>query len=122
MSATSSPSPPDMPFTHVMAGALVSDLAAAEEWYAVLFDRPPWTRPMDGLLEWYLPGGSGVQVYRNPTLAGHGSLVLRVDDLDAEAARLRTATLVDGEVEGGGGGRILRLSDPDGNSVVLVGT
>ena len=81
-----------MTFTHVMAGALVSDLVAAEAWYTALFERAPQARPMDGLLEWYLPDGSGAQVYQDPTRAGSSSLVLSTDDLDTTASRLHAAS------------------------------
>ncbi|NAZ77094.1 VOC family protein [Kineococcus sp. T13] len=111
-----------MTFTHVLAGALVSDLSAAETWYTTLFERAPDARPMEGLLQWHLPGGSGVQVYRDPDRAGRGSLVLHADDLDAAAARLSEASVRHEGPEPGGGARILRLSDPDGNAVVLTGT
>ena len=111
-----------MTFTHVLAGALVGDLAAAESWYATLFVREPDARPMDGLLQEHLPDGSGVQVYRDPSRAGRGSLVLHESDLDAAAARLREASVDREGPEPGGGARVLRLTDPDGNSVVLTGT
>lgn len=110
-----------MTFTHVMAGALVGDLATAEAWYTALFEAEPHARPMEGLLEWHLPDGSGVQVFQDPSRAGSSSLVLTTGDLDAAAARLRAASVTDSDVERGGGARILRLRDTDGNSVVLVG-
>ncbi|GAB7191973.1 hypothetical protein NUM3379_26810 [Kineococcus sp. NUM-3379] len=110
-----------MTFTHVLAGSLVSDLTTAESWYSTLFDRGADTRPMSGLLEWYLPDGSGVQVFHDPRRAGRCSLVLRVDDLDATAERLTRASVRHPGPQSGGGARILELSDPDGNSVVLTG-
>ena len=110
-----------MTSTHVLAGALVDDLAAAETWYATLFAREPDARPMDGLLQWHLPDGSGVQVFLDPARAGHGSLVLHESDLDATATRLREASVEHEGPEPGGGARLLRLRDPDGNSVVLTG-
>ena len=110
-----------MTFTHVLAGSLVSDLPAAESWYSTLFERGPDARPMTGLLEWYLPDGSGVQVFHDPGRAGRGSLVLRVDDLDATAARLSRASVPHDGPQPGGGARILVLGDPDGNGVVLTG-
>ena len=110
-----------MTFTHVLAGSLVSDLDAAEAWYSALFDRGPDARPMSGLLEWHLPGGSGVQVLLDPARAGRGSLVLGTGDLDATAARLSAASLPHTGPQPGGGARLLLLRDPDGGSVVLTG-
>lgn len=110
-----------MAFAHVLAGSLVSDLTAAEQWYSTLFARGPDTRPMGGLLEWYLPDGSGVQVHQEPERSGHSSVVLMDDDLDGTAARLTDASIVHSGPQPGGGARILMLSDPDGNRVVLKG-
>ena len=76
---------------------------------------------MDGLLEWHLTSGGGVQVWAEPARAGRSTLVLATDDLDATAARLAAAGLAGGGLEPGGGARVLRLDDPDGNRVVLVG-
>jgi hypothetical protein len=47
--------------------------------------------------------------------------VLYVDDLDAEADRLATLGVGHGGPQPGGGARILVLTDPDGNTMVLVG-
>ncbi len=110
-----------MTFTYVLAGQVVTDLALAEPWYRSLFDREPDARPMAGLLEWHLSGGSGVQVWQDPDRAGHSSVVLGSDDLDTEALRLTAGGLEHGGPEPGGGARLLRLMDPDGNSVVLLG-
>lgn len=48
-----------MTITGALASLAVSDLDRAEAWYGALFGREPDTRPMDGLLEWHLPGGAG---------------------------------------------------------------
>jgi predicted enzyme related to lactoylglutathione lyase len=110
-----------MAFAHVHAGSLVTDLTAAEQWYSTLFARGPDTRPMAGLLEWYMPDGSGVQVYQEPERSGHSSVVLMDDDLDGTAARLAEASVAHSGPQPGGGARILMLTDPDGNRVVLTG-
>lgn len=110
-----------MTFTHVLAQATVSDPAAAEAWYTTVLGRAPDARPMPGLLEWHLVGPSGLQVWHDPGRSGSSTAVVGVDDLDATAARLRGAGLVDGDPEEGGGARLLRLGDPDGNLVVLLG-
>ena len=56
---------PGMTFTTVLAQATVRDLAVAEPWYTALLGRGPDLRPMDGLLEWHLVEGSGVQVWQD---------------------------------------------------------
>jgi catechol 2,3-dioxygenase-like lactoylglutathione lyase family enzyme len=108
-----------MTFASVLAQSTVSDLDAAERWYGLLWDRPPDARPMPGLLEWRLPGGSGLQVWSEPDRAGRSTVVLATGDLDALATRLRAAGVAAEEPQPGGGGRVLVLADPDGNRVVL---
>lgn len=105
----------------VLGHCTVTDLGRAEEWYSRLFDREPDARPMPGLLEWRLGSGFGVQVWSEPDRAGRCSIVLDETDLDAAAARLTAAGIDKAGPEAGGGGRILRILDPDGNRVVFTG-
>lgn len=51
-----------MSITRALAQATGTELERAENWYAMLFDRPPDARPMDGLIEWHLGDSFGVQV------------------------------------------------------------
>ncbi|RFU20745.1 VOC family protein [Geodermatophilus marinus] len=110
-----------MTFRGVLAQATVRDLPAAERWYTTLFGRRPDARPMDGLLEWHLTGGSGVQVWVEPPRAGGSTVVLDVDGLDEVAARLRGDGIDHPGPEQATSSRVLRLTDPDGNRVVLTG-
>ena len=115
---------PRVEFTQVLAHLAVSDVDAARHWYARLFDAPPSAEPMDGLLEWHVSGGAGVQVWQDAERAGRSCTVLGVGgahQLDALAERLAAAGLAHGGVEPGGGARLLRLVDPDGNLVVVTG-
>ncbi|HIZ37350.1 MAG TPA: VOC family protein [Candidatus Ruania gallistercoris] len=106
---------------HVIAQSTVTDLSRAEEWYTTLFDRAPDTRPMPGLIEWYLSDGSGLQVWSEADRAGQSAAVLGETDLDAAATRLAGAGFEHEGPQPGGGARILLLTDPDGNRVVLSG-
>lgn len=110
-----------MTYTSVLAQSTVRDLRAAEPWYTALLDREPDARPMDGLLEWRVPDGGGLQVWAEPERAGQSTVLLATDDLDATAARLVASGIATGEVEPGGGARLLRLGDPDGNRVIVFG-
>ena len=74
---------------------------------------------MDGLLEWHVTDGGGVQLWLEPERAGSSTVVLAADDLDTTATRLAAAGMADGGPEPGGGARVLRLADPDGNRVVV---
>ncbi len=109
---------PGMTFSFVIAQATVSDVAVAEPWWTALLGRGPDARPMDGLLEWRLDG-AGLQVWQEPERAGRSTVVLGVDDLDAELARVSAAGLLVPLGQAGGGGRTAELRDPDGNRAVL---
>jgi predicted enzyme related to lactoylglutathione lyase len=110
-----------MTYTSVLAQSTVSDLGTAERWYTTLLGRGPDSRPMEGLLEWHVVAGGGVQVWAEPERAGGCTVLLSTDDLDGTAARLTASGLADGGPEDGGGARLLRLTDPDGNRVVVLG-
>lgn len=110
-----------MTFTSVLAQSAVSDLTAAGAWYTALLAREPDARPMDGLLEWHVTEGGGVQVWLDPERAGGATLLLATNDLDETAARLASAGMAHAGLEPGGGARLLQLTDPDGNRVVLLG-
>jgi hypothetical protein len=104
----------------VLAQATVRDLGVAEQWYTTVFDGPPDTRPMAGLIEWHLGEAFGVQVWAEPERAGRSSMVLDETDLDALANRLSRAGVEHAELEQATSARILRLSDPDGNRIVFT--
>ena len=61
-----------------------------------------------------------VQLWAEPERARRSTVVLSTDDLDATAARLTGAGIATGAVEPGGGARLVRLADPDGNRVVVL--
>lgn len=107
--------------TRLLAQSTVSDLARAEEWYSRLFERGPDTRPMDGLIEWHLGDTFGLQVWAEPERAGNSTVVIEYSDLEVTSARLRAVEIEHEGITPGGGARILPLSDPDGNRVVLSG-
>jgi hypothetical protein len=110
-----------MTISGVLAQATVTDLASAEQWYTTLFGRGPDANPMEGLLEWHLGEGYGVQVWAEPDRAGRSSLVLQEDDLDALAQRLTDAGVAHDGVTDVSASRALMLTDGDGNRVVLTG-
>jgi len=110
-----------MSFRRVLAQAAVRDVHTAERWYTALFDSAPHARPMDGLLEWHLGDGFGVQVWQDPQRAGRSSFVLDETDLDALATRLSAAGLQHDGPQPVTASRVLVLTDPDGNQVVATG-
>ena len=108
-------------FQRLLAQAAVTDPAVAEQWYTTLFDGPPQSRPMDGLLEWHLGASFGLQVWLDPDRAGRSAMVVEESELDTLAARLSGAGLDHHGPKPGGGARVLILTDPDGNQVVFTG-
>ena len=110
-----------MTFHRVLAQAIVVDLGVAEQWYGELFGGAPHARPMDGLLEWHLGEGFGVQVLQDDARAGRSGMVLDESDLDALAARLTAAGIEHGGPRQVTSSRVLILSDPDGNQIVVSG-
>lgn len=105
----------------ILASCTVSDLQHAEQWYTLLFDRGPDTRPMPGLIEWHLGETAGLQVWSEAGRAGQSSVVLGESELDAAASRLSSTGIHHDGPQPGGGARILQLADPDGNRVVFIG-
>lgn len=112
----------------LFAEVIVTDVDRAERWYADLLERAPDARPMAGLVEWHWRVGPtstwphfGLQVWAEPARAGGCAVTLFVGDLDATAARLAAAGVAHDGPQPGGGARVLRLTDPDGNQLVLVG-
>lgn len=110
-----------MTFQHLLAQAVVADLEVAERWYTVVFDGPPQARPMDGLLEWHLSDSFGVQVYLDPSRAGRSVMVIEESELDTFADRLTAAGLDHDGPQPVTASRVLILTDPDGNQVVISG-
>ncbi|HEX8509587.1 MAG TPA: VOC family protein [Propionibacteriaceae bacterium] len=110
-----------MTFRRLLAQSIVSDSEVAERWYTALFEGSPQARPMDGLLEWHLSDSFGVQVWRDPERAGHSAMVLNESDLDALAARLTASGNEHDGPQRATSSRLLVLSDPDGNQVVITG-
>jgi predicted enzyme related to lactoylglutathione lyase len=111
-----------MTFTRILAQSTVSDIGAAERWYTALWERGPDARPMPGLLEWHVDDTAGLQVWSEPERAGRSTVVIGTGDLEAVADRLAAAGVDHEGVQPGGGGRVLQVTDPDGNRIVLTGS
>lgn len=111
-----------MQFEHVLAVVPVSDIDAAKTWYGKLFGRPADNNPMPPLVEWQVVPGGWVQVFVDETRAGSGLLNFAVDDLAAARADAAEQGLSPGEIEGVHKGvEIATLTDPDGNTITLIG-
>ncbi|MEQ1955202.1 VOC family protein [Mesorhizobium sp. CN2-181] len=109
-----------MSINAIFANLSCYNLETSSEWYRTLFDREPDVRPMKGLCEWHLGETAGFQLFENPDKAGRGTLTLIVSDLQQERKRLAHAGIDVGDIEEADYTVITRLSDPDGNLIVLA--
>jgi hypothetical protein len=108
--------------TNVLTEVVVTDHAAAIEWYSALFGRPPDRRPMDGLAEWQLNPTGGLQVFELAERAGSCFATLVVDTVTPVTEHL-TSIGIDAEMQTVSSGfATASVSDPDGNTLTFAGS
>ena len=108
--------------TNVLAEMVVTDHAAAVEWYTALFGRPPDRRPMDGLAEWQLNPTGGLQVFERAEGRRLMFATLVVDTVTPVAEHL-TSIGIDTEMQTVSSGfAIASVCDPDGNTITFAGS
>ena len=105
----------DRIFAHVSC----HDLSTSAAWYATLFGRAHDDAPMYGLYEWHL-GRSGLQLFQDPEKAGSSTVTVYTADLERAQKRLVAEGFKAREPEMGNHQRLIRMTDPDGNLVVMV--
>jgi predicted enzyme related to lactoylglutathione lyase len=111
-----------MPVSRVLAGIAVADVDAALPWYERLFGRPAGELPMEGLAEWHVPSGGGVQLVASVERAGRSLLTLDFEDLERELASMRERGLNAGPVDDTTSDKVLiaTTTDPEGNAITMV--
>ena len=109
-----------MAIERIFAQLSCTDIGESKAWFRILFDREPDACPMDGLIEWHHDGGAGFQLFANPDDAGHGCVTLIVSGLEDERRRLAGVGHEPSDIGTGDTASICKLSDPDGNTVVLA--
>jgi hypothetical protein len=109
-----------MPYVNVVPSLQVAAFEPTVRWYERLFGRPPDRTPMDGCVEWQLAATGALQIFRNPDAAAPATVILGLDDLDADVAEIgrRGITAEPYDVPSGQF-RLAQLQDPSGNTVVL---
>ena len=70
-----------MAIDKVLADVAVDDFALALTWYERLLGRPADAAPMDGLAEWHLAEGGGIQVSDYADRAGSSNVTLVMSSL-----------------------------------------
>jgi len=75
---------------------------------------------MPSLREWHIGDAGGMQLFQDPDKAGSSTVTVFTEDLAAAQKRLVEEGLQAREPEVGHSLRLVRMTDPDGNMVILV--
>jgi catechol 2,3-dioxygenase-like lactoylglutathione lyase family enzyme len=106
---------------HLFAGLRVRDFAAARVWYERLLGAPSFF-PHATEAVWTLAEDGSLFVVESPDGAGHGTVVIFVDDLDAQVAEIAARGLdPDDRDTYSNGVRKVVYRDPDGNEIGFGG-
>ena len=107
---------------HLFAGLPVSDFDRAVAWYERLLGTPETFRAHDTEYIWTLAENRSVYVVRKPGSAGHGMLMVMLDDLDGFMSDAATRGIEPETLETYEHGvRKVVYRDPDGNEVGFGG-
>jgi hypothetical protein len=109
-----------MAIVNALAGIMVNNLAAAIVWYENILDRPPDTRPMEGLAEWKLHDGGWIQVYEDHERAGHSSVTFAVTGFEAHLDQLKAKAIPVEATTRSDYVKTATVRDPSGNRVVFA--
>jgi len=110
-----------MSIEYVFAGVAVTRLEAAIGWYERLLGKPPDVRPNEREATWQVAQTASVYIVADGDRAGHSTVTMFVDDLDAELEGITRRGITVGEIETAPGlFRKVMISDPDGNTIQLA--
>ena len=99
----------------------VKDYSAAVAWYARLLSREADLVPVEGVAEWQIADGAWIQVCLDTERAGYTTVVVGVDDLEAQRGVCSQAGIeLDETQEYPGVIRMAEVCDPDGNKISFV--
>ncbi len=105
----------------VIAVVPVRNQEAAVGWYKALLARDADVVPVEGVAEWQLAENAWLQVTTDPERAGSSTVIIGVDDIDAQCNACTTAKVSHGEViEYPGIIKMIEVTDLDGNKVAFV--
>jgi predicted enzyme related to lactoylglutathione lyase len=106
---------------HLFAGVRVREFAAARPWYERLLGEPTFF-PHETEAVWTLAEDRSVYVVEHADGAGHSTVTIFVDDLDAHVAAVAARGLEpDERVTYSSGARKALYRDPDGNELGFGG-
>jgi catechol 2,3-dioxygenase-like lactoylglutathione lyase family enzyme len=98
----------------------VADHEEAVKWYHRWIGRGPDVEPMEGVAEWQLAENAWIQLSVDPESAGRTTVVIGVDDLDAQRSACAAADVAVGEVSDYGFVKTAEAVDPAGNTILFV--
>ena len=99
----------------------VKNFELALEWYKKLFERDPDVVPMEGIAEWQLAENAWIQVSIDLERAGSTTVVIGVNDVEAQRKVLLETDLPIGEIiEYPEIIKMAELIDIEGNKVSFV--
>ena len=99
----------------------VNEFDKALDFYIRLFKKKPDIVPIDGVAEWQLLQGAWIQLSVDPVRAGSTTVVITVDDIEAQYQFCKSNNLTIGEVvEYPEVIKLAELIDPEGNKVSFV--
>ena len=105
----------------VIAVVPVRDQDTAVGWYKNLLGRDADVVPAEGVAEWQLAENAWLQVTADPVRAGTTTVIIGVNDIDAQCGACAAASVSHGEVvEYPEIIRMIEVIDPDGNKVAFV--
>lgn len=99
----------------------VNDFEKVLSFYIKLFGRDPDIVPMEGIAEWQLIENAWIQVSINPERAGTATVVVGVNEIEAQCEECISANLSIGEIaEYPGIIKMAEINDPEGNTIAFV--
>lgn len=109
-------------YTSVISVLHVNDFEEAVNWYSKWLGRGPDVTPDEGIGEWKLADNAWIQVSvaPDPSVAGKGTVVCGVVDLEVQCSTCQKAGVSLGETQDYGFIKLADTSDPAGNTIVFV--
>lgn len=105
----------------VIAVLPVKNQDAAVLWYKKLLGRDADIVPVEGVAEWQLAENAWIQVTTDPERAGNATVIIGVDDIDAQCKSCAAVNVPYGEViEYPEIIKMIEVTDPEGNKIAFV--
>lgn len=98
----------------------VTDHAMAVTWYQKWIGRAPDIEPTEGVAEWQLAENAWIQVSVDPESAGRTTIVVGVDDIEAQRSACAAVDVAVGDVSDYGFVKTSEAVDPAGNKILFM--